>query len=808
MKISHMSIIFIIIMLPLAVILSTYMQLQIDVVIAKEDLSTKLLDATYDGILSFELNSLSIDNTTGASVKEYVSSAVNTFFDTMSINMGKSGGTKLDIQTYVPAILFTSYDGYYIYSPVKSSTPNITASMTSGNLESAYGIAKETKIPDGKEIVVNARTGGITSTTTEIKGNPPKYSDNDSKIEINYMVKPFIYYSANYVSGNNNLVVNYSLDNHIALYAQYGSRTATKSGYLMQYQKSGKQKVKIGGNFVLKGALNEKVTGITDEEELKKISNVDIKVGIDKLSLDNWTQLIECKDANLVYTTSTAKVEINDDSLEITDTHYKKGKFRAGGHEYLIRGTSEVDGKRVNTYETKIEGKANVGYDHGGEFIIDYTLQKEKELGTEIVQVEVLNDDGEYIKIEDSDAKEYYLKSYFFSRWVYSELDSFTVGQFVNIYENGTDPSWRNAEILINNHGIEDIGSIFGNKKLFDLSENPEDESSIFNQHRRQVIQNSIQYNLNSAISTYSKLYTDNIDFSMPELSALDWNNILNKVSMVVFMQGVPIGGSVWGDYAIATSTNNKLFVNKNNLLFIEKDNLSDMESDFHKIDCYELAKSNKELYGAMSYEFAYDAKVENAYVYIYNNTKYYKFKGDWYYYYGVKIVDSSLIDTLKNNAKSLSTAYVRFSSQEYTMKVFFLDTGGSYTSFQYYQYSKTGPDGKLIQISKTPVTNPKEYLEDKKKYTYSYEEAGSQELDLYDHANVGCYWCMMGANYLEVNLFKYYSNTRNDVYFRGARQTDVTVNANQLKNVDKAWLTYLAKYKNNQFKTTDSIQR
>ena len=120
MKLPNLAIIFIIIILPLSVVLSTYMQLQIDVLNKKQDYSTKLLDATYDGILSFELNSLSLDNVAGESVKSYVQDAVSTFFTTMAINMGSSGAEDSLIQSYVPAILFTTYDGYYIYSPVKT----------------------------------------------------------------------------------------------------------------------------------------------------------------------------------------------------------------------------------------------------------------------------------------------------------------------------------------------------------------------------------------------------------------------------------------------------------------------------------------------------------------------------------------------------------------------------------------------------------------------------------------------------------------------------------------------------------------
>ena len=176
-------------MLPLSVVLSTYMQLQIDVLLAKEDYSTKLLDSTYDGILSFEINSLSIDAAEGQSVKSYVSNAVNTFFNTMSINMGKSGASNINVQTYVPAILFTTYDGYYIYSPVKTSKVKI---------DNTTGISRETE--DDKEIVYEGNpTGEVTAIESDDNNGKVVYNtQNRTKLEYNYMVKPFIYYSANY----------------------------------------------------------------------------------------------------------------------------------------------------------------------------------------------------------------------------------------------------------------------------------------------------------------------------------------------------------------------------------------------------------------------------------------------------------------------------------------------------------------------------------------------------------------------------------------------------------------------------------
>ena len=794
MKLSHMSIIYIIIMLPLAVILSTYMQLQIDVVIAKEDLSTKLLDATYDGIISFELNSLSIDNSAGASIKEYVSNAVNTFFDTMSINMGASGGSSVNIQAYVPAILFTSYDGYYIYSPVKSSTPDITDE----------GIGHETDSKEGKEVIVE-KSGVAGGTITEITGSGEMtFKDDNAKRTVNYMVKPFIYYSANYKnSSGDNLVVNYSLDNHIALYAKYGTKkTATKSGYLVKTDN-----IQISGSVILHGVLNTKNVVSSPDVD---VSSADKKVGLADLGLDNWTKIIEDKDINY----ANGSLSADNADKEISDSGYSKGWFKAnvGGntYDYLIRGVSEINGQDVNIYQTEIPGKTSAGYDHGGEYIIDYTLAKEVEDDTEYLKIKV-ND----IEIKDKDAKEYYAKAFFFSKWVYKEFGQdhkFNIGDYVHVYDNGIDQSWRTARILVNNQGIEDLGKIFKDTLLFNKNEDPESDSSIFDQHRRQVIQNSIQYNLNSAISTYSNLYARSVDFSMPVLSEYDWNNILNKVSMVVFMQGVPLGGSIWGDYAVATSTNNKLFVNKNNLLFVEADKLSDKETPFHKIDCVELA-TDKDLYGAMSYEFVYDAKKENVYVYRYNGYKYYKFKDGWYNYLGVKITDSDTPSptTLKTSAQPLSSAYVRFSGLSYRTKVLYYDTGGDFRYFEYYQYTKTD-DGKLKKITAggQPVDDPKTETHDATGhftgYKYEYQQVATQEIKLYDHANVGCYWCMMGANYLKVNFFKNFSDDRKKVYFRGENVS--SINDAKLKKLDIAWLTYLAKYKNNQFKATDSIQR
>jgi len=848
-------------MLPLAVILSTYMQLQIDVVIAKEDLSTKLLDSAYDGILSFEINSLSIDNVTGASIKGYVSSAVNTFFDTMSINMGASGGTKLDVQSYVPAILFTSYDGYYIYSPVKTSKAKINmTAATSGNMYENYGVASETPLDgeddgivhgngrsSGGEVELEGASGSGSVTAVTGVGDNTKYDDSSSrtKISYNYMVKPFIYYSAHYVdnvTNNYDVVVNYSMDNHIALFAKYKStdgniRYATKSGYLIKIRDEGATKDRIqisnSSKFFVTGALNTlDVPAGTNPEE-------DFEIPYSSLNIDDWVTLFECKDANYHGQNSAGnKVVRNNEDKEVYEVDESRmGSFTKNGYEYIIRGRlyNLQQQPKVDKYSEMTT--ASVGYDKGGEAIIEYTLEREKKDGRTYVDLTV---DGK--KITDRDAKEYYLKAYFFSKWVYSELgpgprsnSKVQLNKIDNIYinEQDGDVQWRTAQTLSGNQGIDESAEASKNDTyLFDIYQtDPEAEESIFNQHRRQVIQNSIQYNLNSAISTYNDLYKDTLDFSMPVLSANDWDNILDKVSFVVFMQGVPIGGSTWGDYAIATSTNNRLFVNKNNLLFINRSKLSDKESSYHKIDCLELINdidtSNPNdpignLYGGMSYEFVYDAQAQDSYVYRLMESgkaaKYYKYRNNWYDWKGVKVVDAATLSNLNNpdKAKPLSSAYVGFGNESYNLKVLFYDDGsGNKNNYDYYQYSNVDDNGYLIPITGNPRNDPKKYTREdnntgKPIYDYDYHEIASYKIDLYDHANVGCYWCMMGANYPQFSNFMDRNQSmdyRKKVYFRGSETSD-DVDSDKFNRLDAAWLTYLAKYKNNLYKTTDSIQR
>lgn len=89
---------------------------------------------------------------------------------------------------YVPAVLITLYDGYYIYSPAEYSYTS-----------------KEYTEGKWKEVQKKGYT---------------------------HVLKPYVYYSARYEDSSGYVVVNYSLDNYIAIYGVVGGETVSKSGYL------------------------------------------------------------------------------------------------------------------------------------------------------------------------------------------------------------------------------------------------------------------------------------------------------------------------------------------------------------------------------------------------------------------------------------------------------------------------------------------------------------------------------------------------------------------------------------------------
>lgn len=177
MKLQHIIIIFLIIIVPIVLVLSAYINSNIKTIKNQTAYKSSLINSTYDSIKAFQLNTANnMYSTISNSKIRDIEAAINVFYSSLATSLGTSGYSQDDLKSYVPSIIYTLYDGYYIYS---------------------------------------------------------KYYDTVEK-DYKYGLKPFISYSCRYVKGSNyDFVVNYTLDNTITIIGKVKGEYVTKTGHLL-----------------------------------------------------------------------------------------------------------------------------------------------------------------------------------------------------------------------------------------------------------------------------------------------------------------------------------------------------------------------------------------------------------------------------------------------------------------------------------------------------------------------------------------------------------------------------------------------
>ncbi len=195
MKLQHIAVMFILIIVPISMVMASYIQNQIDAITLQIAYDSSLINATYDAIKAFQLNTTNnkYSSISDSKIRD-IEASISTFYNSLNTSMADYSQASTDLEGYVPAILFTLYDGYYIYSSYD-------------NVYSTTGEGEDEKV----QITLN--------------GN--NYQNG---------LKPFVYYSAKYKLNNGNIiVVNYTLDNEITVYGDFGGAEGyvTKSGYLI-----------------------------------------------------------------------------------------------------------------------------------------------------------------------------------------------------------------------------------------------------------------------------------------------------------------------------------------------------------------------------------------------------------------------------------------------------------------------------------------------------------------------------------------------------------------------------------------------
>ena len=85
MKIQTLAVIFVIIILPISMILTAYIQNQVQTINLQLSYDTKLNNATYDALKAFQLNTINSDTSDLANSKlRDIEASVNTFFNSIS----------------------------------------------------------------------------------------------------------------------------------------------------------------------------------------------------------------------------------------------------------------------------------------------------------------------------------------------------------------------------------------------------------------------------------------------------------------------------------------------------------------------------------------------------------------------------------------------------------------------------------------------------------------------------------------------------------------------------------------------------
>lgn len=555
MKLQNMTVIFIIIMIPIILVVSYYIGLQINTITMQKNYTVKLQTAAKDSIQALEINTVewnSASSNLADSKRRDVLAAINTFTTSLANGMGIGGAGKGRIQTYIPAIVYTMYDGYYIYS----------ASF----MKDQDTIEKD---QNGKDVNYGR---------TQFDNNKIKYKETSS---YQYILKPYSPYSARYVKGEDvNVTVNYTLDNYIRVYGTINGEYQTKEGYLVVCSDEG-----------VKGVTSGSISGIEyrgaeiKPEKLKENVYADGKVGEYSYIYDQYdNKLYWDKDNYFSVDKYNNKVYLQDalpegDAGFSITNRFRKISIPMLESEWTVQKVFQI----LNP-----GGGSKFYYENESGAFVEFTAGN------------VL---GNVNKDEDYSAINYCVESYVFTQWVTKNLGNITVDNMIST----TEGQYNNVE---------------SEKYIFRINENnnpdPENDTayanSVLAQHKKDIIINTIEKNLSQATAQAQGM-NPNYEYRLPQLSYDEWEQALSNISIIAFMQGMPIGLKYYNNYAIATSTLNKEFVDPDELYFAGAG-----DQYYHQRQCEQATGSDYVGYRSIDYVAKSYEKSDNGTT----STKYY----------------------------------------------------------------------------------------------------------------------------------------------------------------------------------------
>ena len=239
MRIQDLAIIFVIIILPISIVLGAYTQMQISTISLQTEYDMKLTAATSDAIKAFQINTANSTTSDIANSKiRDIEASVSTFKTSIKSVFGMNGYSEDEMNEYIPALVYTMYDGFYIYSRFN-------------NQNYLYKTKKD--------------NDGNVEFELDENGNKIPIDNNGENI---FGLKPYITYSAEYVKNNIDVVITYSLDNHISIKGMVNGTYLDNSGYLIDgITNVTDNSIQYNGVTIKKGVVLSEYLPISDSGE-------------------------------------------------------------------------------------------------------------------------------------------------------------------------------------------------------------------------------------------------------------------------------------------------------------------------------------------------------------------------------------------------------------------------------------------------------------------------------------------------------------------------------------------------------------
>lgn len=535
MRIQDLAIIFIIIILPISIVLGAYTQMQISTISLQTEYDMKLIAATSDAIKAFQINTANSSTSDIANSKiRDIEASVSTFKASIKSVFGMNGYSEDEMNEYIPALVYTMYDGFYIYSRFN-------------NQNYLYEVDEN---------------GNVTNNPLDKNG------------ENVFGLKPYISYSVKYNPNSDlDIVITYSLDNYISIKGMVkvdGEKQYwDKSGYLIDGIKKD-----ASGKITYNGVEIDK--NVVLSEDLPAIGS--LEKGTYKYVRYNGTKYyLDERNARVIYFLNGNLMEINPTS------DYDKYKDMIEKGESLSEELPQIGTLARGNYKYIVYNGTKYYLDERNTRIIYFLNGNLMEIKPKLDE----NIESSYKKyknmIENGES------AYKF----YDEANKFTQS-VKNVLANLTNKDAQ--DFIINSNGETIQTTVFSDEteyKIFDFNsdsskpeKNIECRSSNFNQHRLAVIKNKIRTNLAIAITNFNSAY--NIEFQMPELTEEDWAKAMNNISLISFIQGIDIGGKTYNGYTIINNSESKEVVREEKIYILGNDGF------YHRIgDKYLLEANN-----------------------------------------------------------------------------------------------------------------------------------------------------------------------------------------------------------------------